>query len=109
MGNVSEANTSAASNGTFYGVITGFDRPFREAGIEAPDAIPTPPCCIPRFDGNPERLRVDTDAVDDLPSANVTTGVDISNLVGPLDYGYRTYTILPSPAGRPPPMPRRFR
>ena len=94
MGNVNEPGATATPNGTFYGVITGFDRPFREAGIEAPDPIPTPPCCIPRFDGNPERLRVDTDAIDDLPSANVTTGVTMSNLVGPLDYGYRTYTIL---------------
>ncbi len=95
MGTIVEPNATATTNGTFYGVITGLDRPFREAGIEEPNPIPTPPCCIPRFDGNPERLRVDSDAVDDLPAANVTTGVVITNLVGPLDYGYRTYTILP--------------
>ncbi len=94
QGSITESSATATSNGTFYGVVTGVDRPAREPGIAAPEPIPTPPCCIPRFDGNPERLRVDTDAIDGTTAANVTTGVEITNLVGPLDYGYRTYTIL---------------
>ena len=94
QGSITESSATATSNGTFYGVITGIDRPAREPGIEAPEPIPTEPCCIPRFDGNPERLRVDTDAIDGTSAANLTTGVEITNLVGPLDYGYRTYTIL---------------
>ena len=37
---------------------------------------------------------MDTDAIDGTSAANLTSGVEITNLVGPLDYGYRTYTIL---------------
>ena len=95
LGTVNEANATGASNGLFFGVLAGTPRPFREAGIEAPDPIPNPPCCIPRFDGNPERLRVDTSA---LPSSigtlEVTSGAVVSNITGPLDYGYRTYSIV---------------
>ena len=94
-GTLSETNATATSNGVFYGVVTGVPRPFREPGILAPDPAPTgsiPP--IPRFDGNPELIRVDSDglggALVDVATAAVVTG-----LVGPLDYGVRAYTILP--------------
>ena len=41
---------------------TGVARPFREPGIQAPDPLPAgAPRCVPRFDANPERLRVDSD------------------------------------------------
>ena len=39
-GNVNEASAIAASNGVFYGVISGIARPFREPGIETPDPLP---------------------------------------------------------------------
>lgn len=92
LGSVDEVNARATSNGLFFGVLPATPRPFREAGIEAPDPVPNPPCCIPRFDGNPERLRVDTSA---LPSKlEVTSGAVVSNITGPLDYGYRTYSIV---------------
>jgi predicted extracellular nuclease len=62
-GNLSEANATSTSNGIFYGVITGVPRPFREAGIEIPDPLPAgSPPNVPRFDSNPERLRIDSDA-----------------------------------------------
>ena len=91
LGTVNEAAATSTSNGLFFGVLPGAARPFREAGIEAPDPIPNPPCCIPRFDGNPERLRVDTSVVGSL---DVTTGATVSNITGSLDYGYRTYSIV---------------
>ncbi len=96
-----EVNGTATSNGVFYGVVSGVARPFREAGIEAPDPIPTPPCCIPRFDGNPERLRVDSDGLIGAARIEVTAGATVTGLVGPLDYAYRTYTILPLPGSSP--------
>ncbi|MEP6769266.1 MAG: lamin tail domain-containing protein [Acidobacteriota bacterium] len=101
-GTVNEANATSSSNGIFYGVITGPPRPLREPGIEVPDPLPAgSPCCVPRFDGNPERLRVDSDAQPGSFALEVTTGAVVTNLTGPLDYAFRAYTILPDP-GTPP-------
>lgn len=102
QGNVSEANATSTSNGVFYGVITGIARPFREPGVELPDPLPTgSPCCVPRFDANPEKLRVDSDGQVGAMAIEVTAGAVVTNLVGPLDYGFRAYTILPDPSTPP--------
>lgn len=101
-GFTSEPNATGTSDGVFYAVITGIARPFREAGIEVPFPLPAgSPCCVPRFDANPERLRVDSDAQPGSVAINVTTGAIITNVTGPLDYGFRTYTILPDAATPP--------
>jgi predicted extracellular nuclease len=96
-GTISEPNATATSNGVFYGVLPGIARPFTEPGIEAPNPIPNPPCCIPSFDGNPERLRVDSDALIRATPVEVTSGAAVAGLTGPLDYAFRTYTIDPDP------------
>jgi uncharacterized protein len=104
---IDEVNATATTNGTFYGVITGIARPFREPGIEVPDPVPTPapsgtpPPNVPRFDANPERLRVDSDAQPGSTALEVSTGAVITNITGPLDYAFRTYTILPDPVPVP--------
>ena len=76
----------------FYGTVTGVPRAFREAGIQAPDPAPAgtiPP--IPRFDSNPERIRVDSDGLVGGGSVlNLGTGAIVTGLVGPLDYTFRT-------------------
>jgi predicted extracellular nuclease len=101
-GSINEANATSTSNGVFYGVITGLLRPFREPGIEVPDALPAgAPCCVPRFDANPERLRVDSDAQPGAAPIDVSVGAEVTGLVGPLDYAFRTYTILPDAASPP--------
>ena len=98
----SEANATSTSDGVFYGVITGVARPFREPGIQVPDPVPAPnPPNVPRFDANPERIRVDSDTQPGSSAINVTTGAIVSNLVGPLDYSARTYTIAPDAAMPP--------
>lgn len=98
QGSLTESSATSVTNGTFYGVISGVARPFREPGIETPDPAPSgSPCCIPRFDGNPERLRVDSDSLNGAAAIDVTTGAIVTNLTGPLDYAFRTYTILPDP------------
>ena len=53
------------------------------------------PCNIPLFDGNPERLRVDSDALEGVAVANVSTGAVMADVVGPLDFAARAYTVLP--------------
>jgi uncharacterized protein len=101
LGAVDEPSATATSNGVFVGVITGEARPFREAGIRANDPPPPgsgvtiPP--VPRFDGNPERIRVDSDGLSGVAPMDVATGAVVTNLTGPLDYAFRTYTILPEP------------
>ena len=102
QGTITETSATSASNGVFYGVITGVARPFREPGVQTPDPLPSgSPCCVPRFDANPERIRVDSDGLTGASALEVTTGAVITNMTGPLDYAFRTYTILPD-AGTPP-------
>jgi predicted extracellular nuclease len=99
-GNTSEPNATGTSNGIFHGVVTGVARPFREPGIQAPDPAPLgsslPP--IPQWDFNPELLTVDSDALGGAAfTLNVPAGTVITNLTGPLDYGFRRFTILRDP------------
>ncbi|MGQ0735872.1 MAG: endonuclease/exonuclease/phosphatase family protein [Acidobacteriota bacterium] len=102
LGSVNEANATGSSNGVFYGVLPGVPRPMREPGIDVRDLLPDgAPCCVPRFDGNPERLRVDSDGQPGAPALNLPAGTVVTNLVGPLDYGFRSYTVLPDPSTPP--------
>lgn len=94
-GIVNETNATATSNGVFYGVLTGVARPFREPGVDVHETLPAgSPCCVPRFDANPETLRVDSDALLGTTATNVSTGAVVANLTGPLDYSPRAYTLL---------------
>jgi len=79
--------------GVLYGVFAGVGRPFREPGIDpSAPTIPGMPAGVPRFDGNPERLGVDGDAIG-AHVINVTTNAIVTNVVGPLDYSSGSYTI----------------
>lgn len=94
-----ERNATGGSNGLFHGTVAGLPRPFREPGIQAPDAPPAgtiPP--IPQWDFNPELITVDSDAIGGT-RLDVSTGARIANLTGPLDYGFRRYTLLPDSVG----------
>ncbi|MEX2272520.1 MAG: HYR domain-containing protein [Vicinamibacterales bacterium] len=104
------AVSGTASDGVFYAVLTEQLatqlRPFREPGVEA--GYPVLPCSsgdcnVPLFDGNPERLRVDSDGLEGVGAAHVSSGAVMTNVTGPLDFGSRTYTLLPeatlAPAG----------
>jgi uncharacterized protein len=96
QGFLSEAAATSTSSGIFYAVVTGVPRPFREPGIQVPDPLPAgAPASIPRFDANPERLRIDSDAQPGAAAIDVPSGAVITGLVGVVDYAFRTYTILP--------------
>ncbi|HVD77254.1 MAG TPA: Calx-beta domain-containing protein, partial [Vicinamibacteria bacterium] len=102
QGTITESSATSVSNGVFYAVITGVARPFREPGVEEPDPLPPgAPAGVTRFDSNPERLRVDSDGQIGATALDVTSGAVVTGLTGPLDYSFRTYTILPDP-GTPP-------
>jgi predicted extracellular nuclease len=110
-GNLSEANATSTTNGEFYGVITGLARPFRETGIQANDPAPAgsgvticptgAPNCVPRFDANPERLRIESDTQTGATAIDVTTGASVTGIVGVLDYAFRTWTIYPDQSPAP--------
>ena len=96
QGTITENSATVSSNGVFYGVVTGVARPFREPGINASDPLPAgAPGTVPRFDENPERLRVDSDAQPGTTALNVSAGSVLTNVTGPLEYGFRTWTIDP--------------
>ena len=104
-GTVDEVHATSTSDGSFYAVMPGVARPFREAGIQAGDAAPpeaVSPSTIPRFDLNPERIRVETQTLKGaLTPLDVTAGATVSNLVGVVDFRFRTYTILTDPSAPP--------
>jgi predicted extracellular nuclease len=98
QGSVNESSATASSNGVFFAVVTGTQRPAREPGIEPGDVLPAgSPCCVPRFDGNPEALRVDSDGQTGASRLEVTSNATLTGVVGVLDYGASFYTILPDP------------
>jgi predicted extracellular nuclease len=102
QGNINEATATATSTGMFFGVITGTPRPFREPGIQLPDPLPAgSPCCVPRFDSNPEILGINSLGQAGSSALNVTTGAVVTKIVGPLDFAERYYTVDPDPSTPP--------
>ncbi len=94
-GTISEANATSTSNGEFWGVITGTPRPFREPGLDVFAPLPAgAPAAVPRWDSNPERIRVDTNAVPGTVAIDRSTGAIIDGLTGPLDVIGGSWTIL---------------
>jgi hypothetical protein len=92
-GNVNETTAIATLNGLLFGVLTGTPRPFREPGIEVGEPNPpagSPATSIPKFDANPERLRVDSLGIGAI---DASVGDVITDLTGPLDFGFRTYSV----------------
>ncbi|HYN84547.1 MAG TPA: lamin tail domain-containing protein [Pyrinomonadaceae bacterium] len=96
--------------GEFWGVEPQYARPFREPGIERGDPVPpadegphagSPPPAPPIWDGNFERIMIDSDEqvtstapVTRRAAINVNTGATVTNIVGPLDFARTQYTIL---------------
>jgi predicted extracellular nuclease len=101
-GSINEAAATATSNGIFYGVLPGTPRPFREPGIQLPDPLPAgSPCCVPRWDANPEVLSVSTMGQTGGAALDVTSGQTVANIVGPLEYSGRAFTVDTDPANPP--------
>jgi predicted extracellular nuclease len=99
------------SDGTFYGVVKGIPRPFREPGLDAYDYFllnekdrakmqqTYPKLSI--FDNNPERLRVESATQLGAQALDVTAFAEIKNLTGVLYYAYRAYSILVDAGSKP--------
>jgi predicted extracellular nuclease len=105
-GGVNETEATGSSNGEFYAVIKGVARPVREPGYDPSETLPADaPCCVPAFDGNPEKLRVDSDAQIGAAKIEIVAGQSLDGLTGVLDYGFFAYTILPDPGAHVPTGP----
>jgi uncharacterized protein len=113
--------------GEFYAVISGNPRPFRERGIDVAEVLPADaPATVDRFDGNFERVMLDSDDFMiapatppvrrprlDLPAATPLAPVRVMSIFGPLDYAFDNYRVMLDPSaissgGRSPqPVPAR--
>jgi predicted extracellular nuclease len=101
-GFIQEASAIGVSDGVFYGVSAGVTRPQREPGIPFWIELPADaPAEVPRFDGNPERLRVDSNAQPGARRVEVVAGAMVSGLTGVLDFQRRTWTLLPDASSVP--------
>jgi uncharacterized protein len=110
-GRVDIKNASAESNGTFFGVIKGIARPFREPGLDLYDFLSLsvkekekfkagyPK--LPIFDENPERIRVESTAQLGSQAIDVPAYAEIKNLTGVLHYMFRTYTLFVDSDSKP--------
>ena len=103
-GRVDDKNGTAETNGTFYGVLRGFPRPFREPGYEIynyillndkdKDKLKKAYPKLALFDNNPERLRIESTAQLGAQAIDTTAFAEIKNVTGVMHYAYRAYTIF---------------
>ncbi|MBW8367687.1 MAG: DUF11 domain-containing protein [Arenimonas sp.] len=96
-GFINESEALSSANGVFWAVVEGVARPFREPGVGVRDITPGIPVNTPRFDTNPERIRVQSTAQVGAPVIAVDAGATVTGLVGVLDYGFGAYNLLPDP------------
>lgn len=110
-GRVNGNTASSETNGTFFGVLTGTPRPFREPGLDfydflfmtdkEKDAIKKNYPKLTAFDSNPERIKVETTAQPGSKAIDVSTFAELRNITGVLHYGNRAYSILVDPDSKP--------
>ncbi len=96
-GFIDENDALSTSNGVFWAVVEGVARPFRETGVGVRDITPGLPVNTPRFDTNPERIRVQSTGQVGAPVISVDARATVTGLVGVLDYGFGAYNLLPDP------------
>ncbi len=86
------------SDGVFFGILPELPRPFREPGLEISkiraDGLPE---TVPGFDMNPELIRVESLSILGARPIDVTSGAALRNIVGVIDYDFRSYTLLVEP------------
>lgn len=110
-GRVDVKTSSSETYGSFYGVLTGTPRPFREPGFDNYDYVfmtdkerETLQKTFPKvfiYDSNPERFRVDTLAQPGSKAIELSTFAEIKNVTGVLYYAFRAYTIFTDPDNKP--------
>ena len=107
-GRVDIPTASSVSNGTFFGVVKGTPRPFREPGLDIfeflslsskdRDKLKQEHPKLPVFDGNPERIRIESTAQLGSGPIDVAAQSDIKGLTGVMHYNFRSYTLFVDPS-----------
>lgn len=98
----SEANSTSNSYGSFWAVLGDLSRPFREPGIDINSPLYAQvPAGAEKYDGNPERIRVDTDALSGATRFDVSSNTVLTNVDGILDFTFDAYTIDIEPGTTP--------
>ena len=101
-GNINESSGVVTSDHTFFGVIGGVARPFREPGVPSAEAAFYPGYAGPIFDQNMERIRVrGRGQTGSALTFDVAVGDGITGLVGVMDVFAGNFTILPDPSSTP--------
>jgi len=100
-GDIDETTALSTSDGRFYGVASGTARPFREPGLHSLEMAPlragvNPPV----FDGNPERVQIDSLGQTGARALAVDAGDRVTGLVGVLSQGRGAYALLPDPSSQ---------
>ena len=102
LGFVNEPNATASRPASSTRCSPACRRPFREPGIQVPDPLPAgAPSRVPRFDGNPERLRVDSDAQPARPRSTSRRGAVVTGLTGSSTTGSAPTRSCRTPAAPP--------
>jgi predicted extracellular nuclease len=101
-GYTNEKTGITTSDGAFYVTLAGTPRPFREPGVDVLTALVEKySVSMPRFDMNPEILRIDSDLQVGSKAIDVPAGATIKNLTGVIDYYRKFYTLLVDAANPP--------
>jgi len=110
-GRTNNVENTSESNGTFFGVVKGMEKPFRGAGYDIfeyiflskseKESFQKERPGIKLFDGNPERLRIESLGLDGGTPLDVAAGTTLKDLSGVMHYSYNTWTILTDPNARP--------
>lgn len=101
-GNINESSGAVTSDHTFFGVIGGVARPFREPGLPTAEVPFYPGYAGPVFDQNMERIRVrGRGQSGSALTFDVAVGDGITGLVGVMDVFAGNFTILPDPSSTP--------
>jgi predicted extracellular nuclease len=96
-GFITESSATSTTNGVFYATLPAAARPMREEGMSVLDVTPLPAGVVPpRFDSNPERLRVQTNGLTNTTAFAADVGDTVWSMVGVLDYSFGAYNLLPS-------------
>lgn len=108
---VDNKNNTTVSNGVFYGILKGQEKPFREPGYDTYDFLflsekeraelkkQVPKLAL--FDANPQRLRIESAAQLGAQAINVPAHLELKNVTGVMYYGYQCYSILVDVNTRP--------